>query len=199
MGIVKNKNSEKIRRLVTLAILTALIIVLQIISNYIKFGPVQITLALAPMIIGTALYGAWAGAFLGAMLGVVILISGLIGIDGGFMMILLNANPFFAVAVCILKTTVAGFSAGLIYNLIEKKNSLVATFASGIICPVVNTGLFILAMATVFIETLRSFAGDTDILTFVMTAFVGVNFLIELAVNLILGVAIARIIRAVKK
>ena len=196
---MSSKNTEKTRRMVTLAILAALVIVLQIISNYIKFGPVQITLALTPIIIGAALYGMWAGAFLGAILGVVILIWGLFGLDGGFMLILIDANPFFAVALCVLKTTIAGFVSGAVFKALSKKNDVVASFVAGGLCPIVNTGVFLVGMFTVFIDTLRGFADGQNILLFTITAFVGVNFLVEFIVNMVLATAVTRIIRAVKK
>ncbi len=196
---MSSKNTEKMRRMVTLAILAALVIVLQIISNYIKFGPVQITLALTPIIIGAALYGMWAGAFLGAILGVVILVWGLFGLDGGFMLILIDANPFFAVALCVLKTTIAGFVSGAVFKALSKKNDVVASFVAGGLCPIVNTGVFLVGMFTVFIDTLRGFADGQNILLFTITAFVGVNFLVEFIVNMVLATAVTRIIRAVKK
>lgn len=185
--------------MVTIAILAALVIILQIISNYIKFGPVQITLALTPIIIGAALYGIWAGAVLGAVLGVLILIWGLLGLDGGFMLILIDANPFFAVALCILKTTAAGFVSGAVFKALSKKNDIVASFIAGGLCPMVNTGVFIAGMFTLFIGTLKGFADGQNILLYTITTFVGVNFLVEFIVNMVLATAVTRIIRAVKK
>ena len=45
------------RKMVTLAIFTALIIVLQLVANVAKVGPVSITLSLVPIVVGAALYG----------------------------------------------------------------------------------------------------------------------------------------------
>ena len=199
MGAEKTSNSEKIKRLVSMAILAALIIVLQILSNFIKFGPVQITLALTPIIIGAAIYGMWAGAILGTVLGGVILVSGLIGIDGGFVLTLMGVNPVFTVLVCILKTTFAGLVAGAAYRAIAKKHEIAATFVAGGLCPIVNTGLFLLAMFTVFIDVLKGFADGQNLIVFTISAFVGINFVCEFLINMVLAVAVARIIKAVKK
>ena len=57
--------SEKTRRLTGLALMTAIIVVLQVVASFVKFGPFTITLALAPILIGAALYGPKAGACLG--------------------------------------------------------------------------------------------------------------------------------------
>lgn len=192
-------NSKKLNKLVGMAILVAIIIVLQVLSNFIKFGQVQITLALAPIIVGAALYGVGAGALLGLVLGVVILVSGLIGIDGGFMLLLLGANPVFAVIVCLGKSTVAGLLAGLVYKLIAKKNDLAAVIVAGVVCPVTNTGLFLVGMFAFFMPLLENFAAGQNVLTFAIVGLVGINFLIELAVNLVLSSAISRIIKTVKK
>lgn len=56
--------SEKTRRLTGLALMTAIIVVLQVVASFVKFGPFTITLALAPILIGAALYGPKAGACL---------------------------------------------------------------------------------------------------------------------------------------
>lgn len=48
--------SEKTRRLTGLALMTAIIVVLQVVASFVKFGPFTITLALAPILIGAALY-----------------------------------------------------------------------------------------------------------------------------------------------
>ena len=192
-------NSKKLNRLAGFAILTAIIIVLQVLSNFIKFGQVQITLALAPIIIGAAIYGIWAGAFLGLVLGVVILVSGLFGIDGGFMLMLLGANPVWAVLVCLGKSTVAGLLAGLVYKAIASKNDLVAVITAGVVCPVTNTGLFLAGMFAFFMPILEGFAAGKNVITFAVVGLAGINFLIELAVNLVLASAISRIIKVVKK
>ena len=192
-------NSKKLNKLVGMAILVAIIIVLQVLSNFIKFGQVQITLALAPIIVGAALYGVGAGALLGLVLGVVILVSGLIGIDGGFMLLLLGANPVFAVIVCLGKSTVAGLLAGLVYKLIAKKNDLAAVIVAGVVCPVTTTGLFLVGMFAFFMPLLENFAAGQNVLTFAIVGLVGINFLIEFAVNLVLSSAISRIIKTVKK
>lgn len=124
--------------------------VLQLVSNFVKFGPVTITLALAPIIIGAALYGSGAGAILGFVLGLVVFIFGLFGLDGGFVQLLMAQNAFAAILLCLVKTTVAGWLAGLVYKAIQKKSGLAAVITAGIVCPVVNTGIFILGMVFFF-------------------------------------------------
>lgn len=177
----------------------AIVVVLQLIATFIKFGPVNITLALAPIIIGAALYGRRFGAFVGTVLGVVIAVLGAFGLDGGFVLMLAQYHPVIIFLVAILKTTVAGYLAGLIYELVAKKNSLAAVIASGIVCPIVNTGLFVAAMLVFFKPALISMAGGTEVMSFIVFGLTGVNFLVELGVNLILATAITRVIKVLKK
>ena len=173
----------------------AIVVVLEVIATFVKFGPVNITLALAPIIIGAALYGRRFGAFVGTVLGVVISVLGAFGLDGGFVLMLAQYHPVIIFLVATLKTTFAGYFAGLIYELIAKKNTLAAVIASGIVCPVVNTGLFVAAMLVFFKEALISMAGGTEIMSFIVFGLTGVNFLVELGVNLILATAITRVIK----
>lgn len=177
----------------------AIVVVLQLIATFIKFGPVNITLALAPIIIGAALYGRRFGAFVGTVLGIVIAVLGAFGLDGGFVLMLAQYHPVIIFLVAILKTTVAGYLAGLIYELVAKKNSLAAVITSGIVCPVVNTGLFVAAMLVFFRPALISMAGGTEVMSFIVFGLTGVNFLVELGVNLILATAITRVIKVLKK
>ena len=177
----------------------AIVVVLQVIATFVKFGPVNITLALAPIIIGAALYGRRFGAFVGTVLGVVISVLGAFGLDGGFVLMLAQYHPVIIFLVATLKTTFAGYFAGLIYELIAKKNTLAAVIASGIVCPVVNTGLFVAAMLVFFKEALISMAGGTEIMSFIVFGLTGVNFLVEVGVNLVLATAITRVIKVLKK
>lgn len=199
MSITNTKKVDKTVRMVTLAILTALIIILQIVSNFIKFGPVQITLALTPIIIGAALYGMWAGAFLGTVLGVVILVWGLCGLDGGFVLTLMGINPVIGVALATFKTTFAGLAAGAVYTALSKKNDIAASFVAGGLCPIVNTGLFILAMLTVFVDVVKGFADGQNVIVYTFVTFVGINFVVEFVVNMVLATAVTRIIRIARK
>ena len=193
------KQSGGTRKMAGLAIFTAIIVVLQVLCTFIRFGPFSITLALAPIIIGTAMYGKGAGAYLGGVFGAVVLVTGLLGWDGGTVMLLMGINPVGCILICLLKGIAAGFLAGLCYELIAKKNDKVGVLVSGIVCPVVNTGLFIVGMLVFFFDTLSSWAGGQDLLFFIIVGLTGVNFLVELAVNIVLSSGITQIIRAGKK
>ena len=193
------KQNGGTRKMTGLAIFTAIIVVLQVLCTFVRFGPFSITLALAPIIIGTAMYGKGAGAYLGGVFGAVVLVTGLLGWDGGTVMLLMCINPLGCVLVCLLKSVAAGFFAGLCYELIAKKNDKLGVLISGVVCPVVNTGLFIVGMLVFFFDTLSGWAGGQNLLLYIIVGLTGVNFLVELAVNIVLSSGITRIIRAGKK
>lgn len=186
---------KKLGRLTMLAILTALVVVLGSLGNFIKIGPFPISLTLCPIIVGAALCGPSAGALLGAVFGIVVVITGILGWDGGAAMILMGTHPFWLVVVCIVKTGAAGFLAGLVYRAFADKNPKTAVVAAGIVCPVVNTSIFVASMFIFWKDTLRAWAGGSDVLTYAITGMVGVNFIIELAINLALASAVTLIIK----
>ena len=188
--------SEKTRRLTGLALMTAIIVVLQVVASFVKFGPFTITLALAPIIIGAALYGAGAGAWLGAVFGVVVLIACIAGWDQGGN-VLFTANPLLTAALCVVKGAAAGLVSGAVFRAIMARHyPMGAAIAAGILCPVVNTGIFIVGLTLCFHDTLVAWAGGSDLMFYIITVLTGINFVLELAINLVLSTVIVRVVKA---
>lgn len=185
---MKNSKTQKV---VGLGLFTAIIVVLQLVASTIKFGPFSITLVLAPIVIGSALYGTGAGAWLGLVFGASVLISG----DAAAF---LPINAVGTVITVLLKGLAAGLAAGAVYRAIESKNKTIAVIASGIICPIVNTGIFIAGCYLFFREWLVSVFGTTGFVT-VFSGLVSINFVIELTINMLLASVIVRIIDIGKK
>lgn len=187
-------------RLVGLSVLTAIIVVLQVVTTYFPTKPFAITLALVPIVIGAAIYGPKAGAYLGAVFSVVVIAMCIFGVDaGGFLV--WQANPALCVLVCMLKGTLAGLCAGLVYSALKEKNKVLAVVLAAIVEPVVNTGIFIAGLALFFNPLLSSWASAAgqDAVTFIFMGLTGINFIVELAVNMVLAPVIVKIIDAVKK
>lgn len=193
----ENKNHAAVVRMVSLALLAALVIVLQTVASNIKVGPIPITLTLVPIVIGAVLYGPGAGALLGATFGLVTAVAGLTGYDTGTQA-LIQASPVWTILTCFVKATAAGWVAGLVYRALRKKQTLGCVLAA-MSAPVVNTGIFLLAMTTVLRSSLEAWAGGTDMVYYVFVVLTGVNFLVEFGVNAVLSAAIARIVKAVAK
>ncbi|MBQ7965491.1 MAG: ECF transporter S component [Ruminococcus sp.] len=192
------KTKEKTIRLVSLGILSAIIIVLQVIATYFPTKPFAITLSLIPIIIGSALFDEKAGAFLGGVFSVVVITMCVIGADVGGAMVW-NANPFLCVLVCMTKGVMAGYVSGLVYRLLNKKSPIAATFVVGVSAPVVNTGIFILGLVLFFRPILSQWSGGSDMLYYILFGLTGINFLVELGVNMVLCPVIVKILEAVKK
>ena len=189
------KASEKTRRLTGLALMTAIIVVLQVVASFVKFGPFSITLALAPIIIGAALYGAGAGAWLGAVFGIVVLIACVAGWDLGGN-ILFTANPLLTAALCIVKGAAAGLVSGAVFRALSGNSPMGAAITAGIVCPVVNTGIFCVGLSVFFYDTLVAWAGGANLIYYIIFGLTGVNFLLELVINLVLSTVIVRVVKA---
>lgn len=197
---MNNSNHGKVRRLVTLALLTALVVVLQTLGSFLTIGSTPISLTLVPIVIGAIILGPGAGAFLGAVFGIVALSAGFTGKDW-FTNMLLNLNPFWTIVVCMAKGMLAGAVAGWIAKAL-KKNVTLGCILAALAAPIVNTGVFALGMMTVLRPELNGFTGTvggTDAIQTLFLVLIGVNFLIELAVNAALSAAIARIVKAVAR
>ena len=101
------------------AVLTALVVILQLLGAVIKLGPFSISLVLVPIVIGAATCGAYMGGWLGLTFGVTVLLSG----DAA---LFLSVNALGTVATVLLKGALCGFAAGIAYKLLEKLNTTVA-------------------------------------------------------------------------
>ena len=188
---MNNKQAFDTRQLVLLAMLTAIVAVLQFLGAFIKFGPFSISLVLMPIAVGAALLGAWAGAWLGLAFGFVVLLTG----DANVFMAI---DPLGTLVIVLVKGTAAGFFAGVAYRAIAKMHKTIAAIVAAAICPVANTGFFVLGCYVFFLPTITAWgeaAGFANASAFLFLGMVGGNFIVELALNLILSPAITRLIQ----
>ena len=198
---MKTKNTQKTRTMVTMAILIALVAVLQTLSILIgQLNPiVSFTLALVPIVIGAILYGKWAGAFLGAVMGIIVFISVLTYQAGPLSAAMLEFNPVITGILCVLKTALAGFVSGIAYKAISKSGKdRLAIIVSAILCPMINTGIFLAGLLTVFYDIAAGFAGG-NMLYFVLVLILGINFVVEFILNSVLAPVIYRIMMGIRK
>lgn len=183
--------NKKTKTLVGIGLFTAIVAVLQFIGGGIKFGMFSISLVLVPIVVGSAIYGWKAGAWLGLVFGGAVLLS---GDAAAFLVIDVPAT----IGVVLVKGLACGLAAGLIYKLLEKVNRHAAVFAAAIACPVVNTGIFLLGCQFFFLDTVTEWAsnlGFENAAAYMFLGLAGVNFLIELAVNIVLAPVIVRLIQ----
>ena len=124
---MKKQRSLSVQTLALGAMMTALVVLLQYAGAFVRLGPFSISLVLVPIVIGAATCGTRIGAWLGLVFGAVVLLSG-------------DAAAFLAVSIpgtvatVLIKGTLCGLFAGLVYKALHKKNETLAlaTAASSI-------------------------------------------------------------------
>lgn len=174
---------------VLLAIFTAMVALLAYFGGFIKIGGLaSISLTLIPVVLGAALLGPLSGAWLGAVAGAVFFITP----DAAFW---LGLSVHGTIITVILKGILSGLSAGLVYKLLEN-NRYLAVILSAVICPVVNTGIFLIGSLVFFIDTVSAGALDEGLSVgaYLILFFVGLNFVFELIANVVLSPAIYRVL-----
>ena len=189
------KKGFSARKITGIAVLLALVIVLQVLGGYFKIGATSLSFVLVPIVLGGILYGMWIGAFLGFAFGFITWMYGVTGADP-FTAILFEAQPIATTLLCIVKGTAAGLGAGALYQWLSKKNKYVAVFTAAAAAPIINTGLFIAGSLSFLQATLAAnfVAQGTTIVYFLFIGCAGVNFLVELAINLIFAPTLHRLL-----
>lgn len=186
------QSSQRTKQLLYMAILTALVAVLNFIKIPLPGGLASITLVLPVIVIGGALYGPWVGAWLGAVAAFMILITG----EANFFLFLTPPVTYFTTPLLVIvKTTAAGLLSGITYRLLRKKNKTVAAAVSAVVAPTVNTGIYLLGCLVFFNDLVAAWfsASSTTVAFVFITLGVG-NYFIELLINIILCPAIVRLI-----
>ena len=183
-------HQDKTHQIAILGILTAVVVILQYLGSFIHFGPFSISLVLIPIVVGAALTGPIGGAWLGLVFSIVVLI--------------MDASAFLAISVVgtfitvITKGVLAGFCSGLIVKGLQEKNRTLAVGLAAVVCPIVNTGIFLIGCRLFFFPTIMEWAGGsgygTDVYRYMILGLVGANFLAELVINLVLSPVIVRLV-----
>lgn len=189
------KNSIRTRKLVMTAMMTTLVIVFQLLATYIAFfGPFSTAIGLIPIAIGACLLGPLVGAWLGLVFGIVVIATG-------------GAAPFFAfsfigtVLTVLLKGAACGFVAGLVFKLLEPKLKFFAAIIASLLCPIVNTGVFLLGSAIFFMPHAEQIAQNVGIEGAGFGVFIALafgNFVIEVLMNGLLSPVFVRILKIVQ-
>ena len=194
-------NTSTVRSITLLAIMIAIVAVMQVISTYVSFGAFKITLTLVPIVVGGILLGPSKGAILGAVFGLMVSIFSVTGADPGGAMVF-AANPAVAWIFCLVRGAAVGALPALIYRAIANKNDKAASVVASICAPVINTGIFIVGMLIFFMPVFNEWmqlSGYENPLNYLIFGLCGVNFLIEFAVAVVFAPAIALIVKAARR
>ncbi len=188
-----NTTKKQIRDLTYLAIFTAIVFVLQLLSFLMRGPMFSLTFVLVPIVIAVAICGFKAGPWLGLVFGIAVLVTG----DANAF---LSFKPGATVFLVLLKGVLAGICAALVYKALEKKNKYLAVILAAITAPIVNTGVFFIGCLMFFKDlVLTWFPASQNAALAIITGLIGINFIIEVAVNLILVPTIYRIIEIYQK
>lgn len=147
--------------------------------------------ALAGLVPGVA-YGFFsknknaASAFSFMTAGIFIFLGGIAAANG-----LSTARMGVRLGLTLLFAVLAGgLLVGLHYLLKTERSAL---YIASVLAPVCNTGIFVVGMMIFFRPTLAAWAGGSNILVYTITGLIGINFLIEFTVAIILTPALAAI------
>ena len=200
--MTRRNNKNSIVKMTELAVLTAIVLILQLLGLGIKlpFLATPISLVLIPIVLGATVIGPKSGAWLGFVFGMeVYIVAGVMGTDP-FTMILFNEHPVVTFFICIVKSTLAGFLCGVVYKLLAKTNELLATFVAAAVAPIVNTGVFILGCLFIT-DTLKSnfVAEGSTVIYFLIIGCAGLNFVFEFLINMVFSPALNRLINVLNK
>ena len=187
--------NDSVKKMTGTAILLAIEIVFQVIGNYITFpGGVSINLSLIPVALGAILFGPLSGAFLGLMNGVLVLFA------PSTQVLFFQYAPVGTVITCLSKCTIAGLVAGFVFNLINKKNFLVAAIVASLLVPVINTGIFTLCAFTIILKAIEHMnEANINTFRFVFLIVITWNFLLEFLITTILSPTIAKVTKIISK
>ncbi|MBQ7343159.1 MAG: ECF transporter S component [Clostridia bacterium] len=186
----KRRNDEVVRKVALIGILTALATVL----SYIKIPVVStatVTLVLPVVVIGAIVCGTWVGAWLTVIPALT---------SFGEAALFLTYNPFGTVLTLMLKGLLAGYLAGLVYKLMSKKHPTGGVICAAVVAPVVNTSVFVLGCYIFIWSELVALAAENGVgIGMLLFGLAGMNFIIELILNVVLCPAIIRIIELAAK
>ncbi len=206
------------------AVLTALVVVLQFMGAFIRFGPFSISLVLIPIVIGAATCGVGISTWLGLVFGVVVLASGdaaaflVVNVPGTIITVLAKGMACGAFAGLAYKGVLALLNTrsekligrikkeyGLcescepgVLKFIARNNKYIAVLVAAIVCPVVNTGIFLLGCLIFFMDTVAGWAAAAGlgggVAHYMIFGLVGANFFFELGSNIILSPVVVRLL-----
>lgn len=180
-------------RMVQIALFAALVAALQVFSTVVPMPYVKITLTLVPVVLGGVYFGKKAAAILGAVFGAVVTIFTVSGFDGGAYMMFV-ARPFMTVFICFAKGILAGLVSAWVYELLhkpEKNNKTISVTVAAGVAPIVNTAFFCIFLFAFYPDILQQWAGGTNVFIYMITGLVGINFIVEFLINVILCPVIA--------
>lgn len=194
---------HKILKLVQIAMLSAIVVVIQLCFSSVRIGPVTLAFSLVPIILAGICVGPTAGLIVGAVSGIVTFFQVITSGDPFYVFLITN-NPVATAMICLVKSSLAGWLSGLTYNGLRKVSDapVASSILSAVICPTVNTGIFCLGMLIFFTSAFQADAtfgaASQNIIYFVFIGLAGANYIFELFSAVVLTPIISKSLFAAK-
>lgn len=200
--IVMTNNQEKVKRLVLMGLLTAVLLIMSYTPlGYLNIGPLAITLNVIPVAVAAISLGPAAGAVIGAVFGLTSFLQ-CIGVGGMSAMgaVLFEISPVLAFIQRFVPRVLMGFLVGLVYKAISKINKpKIACFVSGFCAALFNTVLFMTALILLFgsSDYVQELMGGKNVIVFICS-FVGINAVFEMIASTLITGAVGTALKKAK-
>ena len=187
--------TKKTQILTGMGMLTALVVVLQLFATFITLPVANPNLTLIPIVIGGAVYGKKAGAWLGFVMAAVILgtyVAGSVGLGP----VIMTRMPVETILITIFRGIMTGLIPAVLYSIIKKKDMVVGAFVAALLCPVINTGIYVVGVVWLFKDIyfeIKNISGGN--IYWILLTSIAVNFTIEFIINTVLSPVILSIVK----
>lgn len=181
------------RMIATTGILIAIEILLQVLGNYIVIpgGFASLNFSLIIISLGAILYGPIVGGFLGLVSGVLTIFA------PATMSYFFSVSPVGTILACLLKTTLAGVTAGLVMIPFKKKNKVTAgSILVSILVPTINTGVFAIFCLLFFMQRLTEINPE-NIASALFLGLIGFNYIFEILTTVVVAPSLLKIMEHV--
>ena len=178
------KLNPKVLKITQAGILIAIMLIMDITKiGYLKFGLIEITIMMIPVVIGAIMCGPAIGGLLGGIFGLTSLMQ-CFG-QSAFGTFLMGINPLLTVIVCLLPRILVGVFSGLIFKAIYKIDKTkivsfaVATLSGALLNTLMFMGCLILFFWNndAFITQMKSWSLPVDNLGFIVVP--GISNILE--------------------
>lgn len=180
------RNNLNVQKLVMTSFLLAFVVVLQLFASVVKIGQFEFTLVLIPISIGAILFGPKTGALLGFIFSIIVLFQ-----PGT--QFFLDYGIIQTVIIVLSKGTLAGFTCGIVYNLLKNKSKFIGSIVASILTPIINTGIFALGTIFLLTDAMNAMNAGDNAVIYLLTVVIGVNFIVEFIITIVLSPTINKI------
>lgn len=198
-----NRSKVNVRYLVTLAMLTAILLVMGMTPlGTLPLGPLSVSFIMIPVAIGGIILGPLGGLIMGGVFGIVSYLQCFgVGITSAMGAVLVEIDPFLTLVQRLVPRLLAGYFSGLVFQGMRKvANVSAACLMTGFCAAFFNTVLFMVSLVLIFGSTdyLKEMIGGQNILLFICT-FVGIQAVVEMIVDTVIVGAVGPIVSKVRR